>query len=114
VSGFKKASGGMHDPAPSAFRVEITVCCPRGHRLLPFSRSTLPDRLNEGVMYDRSRLGRSVTLTGAGPGWQRLRLRCGQCPADVQVSRERLEAALAALWAPYARHRERRIWDPPN
>jgi hypothetical protein len=117
VSGFKKASGGMRDPAPSSFRVEITVCCTRGHRLLPFSRSTLPDRENEGVVYDRSRLGRGATLTGTGPQWRQIRLRCGQCPGnrgDVRVSREKLEARLAAMWAPYAKRRERFIWDPPE
>jgi hypothetical protein len=114
VNGFRQASGGMHDPAPFSFRVEITVCCPRGHKLLPFYRSTLPDREHEGVMYDRDRLGRGVTLTGTGPEWDQIRLRCGQCPADVRVSRERLETRLAAMWAPNAKHRERVTWDPPD
>jgi hypothetical protein len=112
--GHKRADGAMHDPAPWSYRVEITVCCPRGHKLLPFSRSTLPDREHEGVVYDLGRLGRGATVTGTGPQWQQIRLRCGQCRADVRVSRERLEARLAGRWAPYAKHRERVIWDSPG
>jgi hypothetical protein len=111
--GFKRAGGGPHDPAPSSYRVESAVCCVRGHKLLPFYRSTLPELEHEGVMYDRSRLARRATLTGAGPGWRLIHLRCGHCTAHVEVNRERIEARLAAMWAPYATRRERVIWDPP-
>jgi hypothetical protein len=111
VSGFKQAAGGMHDPAPSSFRIEITVCCPRDHKLLPFYRSTLPHLEHEGVTYDLSRLARGATLTSIGGDWRVIRLRCGHCPADVRVDRSRLEAMLAARWKPYAKHRERVAWD---
>ena len=114
MSGFRQAGGGQHDPAPGSYRVDITVCCPRHHKLVTFSRSTLPGRENNGVTYDRGRLGRGATLAGAGPEWRQIRLRCGQCPADVRVSRERLEARLAAMWAPYAKRRERVVWDSPD
>jgi hypothetical protein len=113
--GFKRAGGGPHDPAPVSFRVEITVLCPRGHSLVPFYRSTLPEREHEGVTYDLGRLLRNgATMTGAGPQWRVIRLRCGKCPADVQVSRAKLEERLAAMWAPHAKHRERVVWDSPD
>jgi hypothetical protein len=39
----------MRQPLPTmAYRVEIVVCCPRGHKLLPFHRITVPD-LDDGV-----------------------------------------------------------------
>jgi hypothetical protein len=123
VSGFKQAAGGMHDPAPSSFRVEITVCCPRGHKLLPFYRSTLPHLEDEGVSYDRGRLGRFAELSGAdygGQDWRRIILRChapgpaGTCRYRVEILRERMEEDLGKLWAPWAKHRERVIWDSPG
>jgi hypothetical protein len=114
VTGYTHAGKGQRDPSPFSFRVEITVCCPRGHALLPFYRLTLPELEHEGVTYDQGRLGRGATLTGEGEDWHLIRLRCGQCPADVRVNRAKLEARLAALWAPNAKHRERVIWDPPG
>ena len=81
--------------------------------MLPFHRSTLPEREHEGVMYDRDRLGRSVTLTGTGQDWCQMHLQCRRCPYSVQVSRERIESRLAAMWAPYAKRQERVVWDAP-
>jgi hypothetical protein len=117
MTGFKRAGEGMHDPAPSSFRVEITVCCPRGHKLLPFYRSTLPEHEHEGVMYDRGRLARGATMTGAdheGQEWRKIHLKCGHCGRPVEVNRVKLETRLAEMWALNARKRERVVWDSPE
>jgi hypothetical protein len=114
VSGYKQAAGGAHDPPPWTFRVEVTICCPRGHKLVTFHRSTLPDREHEGVMYDPGTIGRDATLTGEGEDWDQICLKCGRCPARPEISRTRLEARLAAMWAPYAQASERVIWDAPG
>jgi hypothetical protein len=114
VNGYKRADGGMHDPPPDSFRVEIIICDPRGHTLMPFSRSTLPEREHEGVTYERGRVDRSATLTGDGPDWRRMYVGCTRCPYRVPIPRARLEAALDAMWAPYAVASVRVVWDAPG
>ena len=53
----------MRQPLPTmAYRVEIVVCCPRGHKLLPFHRITVPDLEMASlvsVVSFTARLGRS-------------------------------------------------------
>jgi hypothetical protein len=119
VSSFKRADGGRRDPFDYSFRVEITVCCARGHALLAFHRLTLPGREHEGVSYDEASLGKGATVTGEPPDdWRKIYLTCGHCGGrTTEVSRSRLEDMLAAMWAPYAtgpQVRKRVIWDSPG
>jgi len=108
---YKRADGGPHDPAPWSYRVEAVVCCPRHGDMLAFHRLTLPGFEHEGVSYDRGSVGKSATLTPDGPGWRRVYVGCTHCRYRVPISRRRLEAELAAMWAPYATRREAKVWD---
>jgi len=114
VSCYKRADRGPRDPVPWTFRVELTVPCPRGHALMAFHRLTLPGYEHEGVMFDGGRVGKSVIMTADGDDWAKIRLHCMRCPASVEVRRDRLEAELAAMWAPLATRRERKVWDAPR
>ena len=103
-----------------AYRVEIVVCCPRGHKLLPFHRITVPE-LDDGVAYEANKRGRFSRLSGTdyrGREWHRIHLRCdtplptGQrCQAHVEINRDRVERKLANMWAPMTRRVERVVWD---
>lgn len=111
---YKRADGGPVDPVLWAYRVEIILCCPRHGDMLAFHRLTLPGYEHEPVMYDRGMLGKSATLAVVGQDWAWMEVGCTHCRYHVQVNRQRLEAAIAALWAPLATRRDSRVWDSPR
>jgi len=111
--------------ADADYRIEVTIECPRGHKLIRFSRSTLPEYLDQHEVFpdmDR-KWGKFVSVggldaRGRGAMEARVRLLCetplptgGRCGSDVQIRVERLEEYVESLWAPYRILRLRWRWD---